>query len=370
MSKHHIRKTSPATATVILLITSILSSLFLAELFIREHYPKEIDTKALQQDIDNTRISSFTRPSNNRDIVYEFIPDVQTQWQGVTVRSSKDGYYRISAKAPRTYSTDNTFKLAVVGDSTAFGWKVQYEETYAYLLKKKIEKKINRKVELRNYSLPGYNSHQLLAIFKSRVVPWKPNLTILHYDHNDADPVKEKPPNYIPPEYGDNIIHSALIKFTMRRIRYKYNQTLTTAIKAKDNNETDLIFHNYRYAGPQYRKHLLALQELATQAQQADIPIVCFIFNTFTTLQADPEQDKMYSLLHKPLVPKLRNMGYIVVDSYPLSQKIFRQRGWKDWSHTWISKKDAHPNPLGHKIIAGMIWQRIKKTNILYQKIQ
>ncbi len=356
--------------SIILLLGAIILTLFLLEGFVRYQFHDDVDTTYLQQLVDSTRISSFTRPSANKDIVYEFIPNIRVQWKGVTVASSKDGCCRISAARPTPPSPPGAFRLAVIGDSTAFGWRVEYEDTYAFLLKKQIENKIGRRVVLRNYSLPGYNSHQLLAIFKERVVPWKPNLTILHYDHNDADPVREKPPNYIPPEYGNNIFHSALIKLIARRIRYQYNKNLTTSITSTHGKSPELIFRNYRYAGPQYESHLNNLKELAKLGKNNNIPIACFIFNTFETQQDDLDHDKMYVLLHKPLVPKLKEMGYFVIDSYPISQKIFNQRHWKDWSVTWFSNKDAHPNVLGHKIISNIIFDALNGSISNQGKIQ
>lgn len=356
--------------SILVLISSFLFIVLLLEFFVRFQFRDEVDTTRLRKIVSSTRISSFTRPSDNKDIVYEFIPNIRVRWKGVTIASSADGCCRVSARSLDSHQYDpGSFKLAIIGDSTAFGWRVEYEETYAYLLKEKLEKELGRRVELHNYSLPGYNSHQLLAVFEERVASWRPDLTILHYDHNDADPILEKPPNYIPPEYGDNILHSALLKFIVRRIRYQYNKNLSTVVgSAGKRNGLDKVYRNYYYDGPQYRQHLNNLDKLANIARIKDIPIVCFIFNTFEELHDNINNDKMYVLLHKPLVPKLRAMGYYVIDSYPSSQEVFRQRRWTDWRATWFSENDAHPNKLGHIIIANMIFANLPSEILKYNR--
>lgn len=76
------------------------------------------------------------------------------------------------------------------------------------------------RIEVRHYSVPGYNAQQELRMFQTRIKPYRPDCIILHRDHNDAEPTaKLMGAASMPVEYGDNPLRSALLKWSVRRLR-------------------------------------------------------------------------------------------------------------------------------------------------------
>lgn len=350
--------------TSLLLIIATLIACIIAEMFVRVKFKNEVDLQTLREELTKTKIDSFIRPSNNANLFYELLPNVRVKWNNSIVVTDPSGYFRISEVQKEPVLPD--IKVALVGDSTAFGWKVNYEETYGEILRKKLEDYTHKSISLRNYSVPGYNSHQILTTLKERVLEWNPDLIILHYDHNDADPIKQKPPNYIAPTYGENFLKSALVKFVMRRYRYFINLKLTSVPSDQENNP-EKILGNYRYAGPMFDKHINNLEKIIDIARKRDIPVICYVFNNFVTFAKNKEKDKTFTLLHKPLGKKLTSMGYMVIDSYEHGQRIFVENNWGDWKPTWCSARDAHPNQLGHQIIADIIFKYVSGKENLFQ---
>lgn len=73
----------------------------------------------------------------------------------------------------------------------------------------------------------------------------------------------------------------------------------------------------------------------------------------------------MYTLLHKPLVPKLESMGFLVLNTYPFSQILMEKQGWNNLSPTWRLERDGHPNPYGHKILSDLLFEETLKNDFL-----
>ena len=342
---------------VVTVVISTLVALGAAESLVRLFFKHEIDKEILQKRFDAINFGSFTRPSTNPELVFELIPSIDVEWWGSRVVADDDGYCRISGEVHEP--KDPRAKIALLGDSTAFGWRVEYEETYGEVLRRRLCADTGLSLALRNFSLPGYQSRQLRVCCQDRVIPWKPDLLILHYDHNDANPVNRKPRGYMPIDYGDNFLGSSLIRFAARRYR-EWQIYGLTELSIKNSSNRNKFLGNYCFAGPRYERHMIEMKRIAKLVRDAGIPCVVFIFNTRVVRAKEFEGDPMYRLLHKPLVERLSDMGFHVVDSYPFSQQLMAKSDWSDLSLTWLEPNDAHPSPRGHQLLAGYLFEEVK----------
>jgi lysophospholipase L1-like esterase len=345
----------------------VIAVLILADLAIRAIFANEVSTRRLRAREDTSVVAEFTRPSRDPGLVFELRPATDVRWAGVRVVTDSDGYARISAGRKAVERPD--VKIALLGDSTSFGWRVEYEDTYGEALRRMLEARSGRSVEVRNFSVPGYNSHHERVCLQNRVLPWKPDLVILHYDFNDADPIDTKPADYLAPEYGDNPLHSALVKLVVRRMRLIQLRRMTTAV-AEEPGNPEKFLHGYRISGPQYDRHLRELESLSESARALNIPVVAFIFDTWLSRQADPEKDPLYIFLHKPIAEKMKGWGYSVVDSYLHYQSLMADRGWEDLSPLWVDRSDGHPNPEGHAFIAQMLFDHLMSSGLWSQILE
>ncbi len=98
-----------------------------------------------------------------------------------TIVSNAEGF-RVSSlenkkQAPKT--------LYVLGDSSSFGWGVDYEKTYASLL---VEKLNASRFKLRNLSLPGFSSFQGKLLWQELEGIKNGDRVILSFGWNDSYP--------------------------------------------------------------------------------------------------------------------------------------------------------------------------------------
>jgi hypothetical protein len=354
-----VRKVVP---NLLLAVGSVLLVCVATELAFRLYFHGTLSTQSLQEQIDHTWLGEFTRPSAQPGLQYELKPGVDVNWGGVRVVTSSDGTYRTSPAHPAPLHP--ALKIAILGDSSAFGWGIAYQDTYGEVLRQQLEQRLGRPIELRNFSVPGYNSQQERVCFEAYVRPWKPDLVILHYDFNDADPVEGKPLNYIAADYGDNALHSVALKWYRRSLEQRrINRVMW--LPDEDPQHPTQVFAHYRCAGPQYDRHLHELEVIGQEAARDHIRLLAFIFNTWLERRQDFEQDPFYTLLHQPMVRALRRYGYAVVDSYPLYQQVMAANGWDNLIPLWIGPKDGHPSALGHRLIAQTLVEYIVTTGML-----
>lgn len=341
---------------VLLLLASSLVALFAVELAVRLFFRAEIDAERIAEANARTSFGAFTRPSRVPGLVYELKPGTRLAWGGLPLLAISDGGpYRINEEGEKEVPADAA-RLAVLGDSTSFGWRVPFAASYPEVLRRTLEERLGRPIAMRNFSVPGYNSEQERIVFEQRVLPWRPDLVVLHYDHNDWEPaIREKPPTYLDPAYGDNPLGSALVKLVARRLRVARETRRHHELLALEHR----LFEGYAYQGPLYDRHLEELSRIAETASARGIPVICLVFDAYLERSEEPLESEHYRLLHRGLAATLADQGYFVLELFHPYQKLMAAEGWKDLSPLWIGPEDAHPNETGHGLIAQALTQFI-----------
>ncbi|MBI5186495.1 MAG: SGNH/GDSL hydrolase family protein [Nitrospinae bacterium] len=337
-----------------------LSVCFLSgEIIVRFFFQDEISKERLEIGLrGNEGAKKLVRPSQDPEIFYELIPDLDTSFLGKSVKTNAEGLRVGKSDTGNDSSNDKKIRIAGVGDSSMFGWGVEQEDTYLRLLEGLLNNSnAEHKFRSFNFAVPGYNSAVESAVFKKKALKVKPHVLILHYDHNDAELLGELyPPDYIAPGVGDNFLHSALIKWTVRRVRYFLNKD---RIYYKNVNK---LFQGNFVEGPDYDNHLNALKEIASSAEKNGILPYIVIGDPWIKRVPDRNKDPHYLFLHKKLVFHLTKFGYGVLDLYDFFQFHMKKNDWENLRQLWIDTKfpyDAHPNEAGHKVIADAIFSRI-----------
>ena len=160
--------------------------------------------------------------------------------------------------------------------STSFGWRVNYEDTYGEKFRIAAEKLFDIPIELRNYSVPGYNASQEYYAFVDIINNFKPNLLIVHHDHNDSQATGwGYPPNYIPPQYGDNFLNSAFLKIVIRQIKVVSNRW---NLRTKTEDSRNEVVDGYYVSGPLYDSQPKLSSTIAKTGKGAGDPNCCDYF--------------------------------------------------------------------------------------------
>jgi lysophospholipase L1-like esterase len=330
---------------LLLAAASLVFALLMAEVAIRVLAPEKFDTELLRAKLEENSVRALIEPSEDPELYYELQPDLQIDYRGSRVVTGPDRY-RIADGPPSPKPAD--VRIALIGDSSSFGFRVDYEDSYPGMFRRHLERETGRRIELRNYSVPGYNAKQELQVFRSKVLPFEPDLLILHHDHNDAQLTGHGfPPTFIWPEYGDNPLHSALLKWALRR--WQASRHSRGIQEGERENE---FLDGYITDGPLYEDLLEARRALSDELRAAGVPAIAVIFNSAIRAEDDFETGERYLKLHKRMGDHLEGLGFYVLDLYPLYQSKLKEAGWSDLSEWWVDESDAHPNREGHRFIA------------------
>lgn len=82
--------------------------------------------------------------------------------------------------------SDGVFRVMTLGCSTTYGWGVDDDETYPYVLEQLLHDAGKTKVEVINGGQPGYTSFQGLWLWEKALAAYKPDLVLLGFVVQDA----------------------------------------------------------------------------------------------------------------------------------------------------------------------------------------
>ena len=344
---------TPLPARLALAAGATLVALLLAEAGVRVFAPQlrrvlpELgDTDWLREHPTDARLGHHRRPSADAGLVYELKPDLDIRFGESRVHTDARGM-RVPAQ-PTPLPPGDPLDVVVLGDSTAFGWRVDYEQSYPALLALLAQQDWKRPVRLTNLSVPGYNSEQELRLLEKVVLPDPPDLLIWHVDHNDASAILESyQPIVLAPEEGDNVLGSQLLKALLRgQARHELELRLHEQVPHER-------LGGYIASGALWERHVAALVRGATEARAAGIPTLFVLFDCNVCF--GQESDEHVARLHAPLLERLRAAGADVLDLYPALQAHAQAQAWQDLSPLWLEPTDPHPSVAGHALLAGLI---------------
>ncbi len=155
------------------------------------------------KDDGSVSLRSIIEPNVSDDIIYTLRPNLNVKFQGVPVRTNS-----FAMRGPETTleKPADTYRIMLLGDSFAFGWGVNEEESFARLLEKKLSEQTQKKVEVLNFGTPGYSTFQEVSHFLSTGINFSPNAVLVFYIEND-----NQPPFFI--DTGDEGLQSAVSLF-------------------------------------------------------------------------------------------------------------------------------------------------------------
>ena len=118
-------------------------------------------------------------------IIYTLRPNLSDKFTGVQVNTNSQGMRNAEVQLDKP---EGLFRLALLGDSFAFGWGVDENKIFA----RETEVEFNRDpglktLEVLNFGVPGYSTFQEVALFKEMGLKFKPDAVLVFLIHNDFD---------------------------------------------------------------------------------------------------------------------------------------------------------------------------------------
>jgi lysophospholipase L1-like esterase len=123
-------------------------------------------------------------------IGHQHRPNREAKLMGVDVRTNSKGLRDREFSYERT---PGTLRIIALGDSFTEGWGVPYEDTFP----KRIEKMYadhGVKAEVINTGVGNYNTIQEVEYFLTELYKYQPDVVVLNYFVNDAEPVPHDSP--------------------------------------------------------------------------------------------------------------------------------------------------------------------------------
>jgi hypothetical protein len=343
------KRTKDMVVKIEILFVAVVFTFFLLEGIVRVFFKDQIDPKALSRQFYTA--VGYVEFSENPVLILQMKKNIETIDRNVHIRTDENGY-RVSTVALES-PNPSAIKIAVVGDSTAFGWGIEYEDTYTCSLARKMGKETGKDVVVKNYCVPGYNTIQELEVYRTKIKQWKPDLLLIHHDNNDPETYGQNTFSAVlTPEYGDNRFHCALYKFSRRTIKRSILQTKNSIWRSK-HQFVKIRESLYVSGGPIYDEHVKALDALINEAE-ADGTQAITILGIFCVFQNDEESQNVYEKLHQPLEQHLLDNGKNVWDMYKPALKKIQESGLSDTISWWVSPetRDYHLNTIGHEFVA------------------
>jgi lysophospholipase L1-like esterase len=119
----------------------------------------------------------------DKDLFWRLRPD-----QTITSEFFKGKTYRINRQGFRGGDFEiekKGLRVAVLGNSCAFGWSITYEETFADILRQRLIGAGIEKAQVYNFAVPGYSSFQGKLNYSKYIRDYKPDVLIVAFGWND-----------------------------------------------------------------------------------------------------------------------------------------------------------------------------------------
>ena len=258
---------------------------------------------------------------------HEHIPGQSADFNGVNIKINSKG---LRDREFDYLKKENTRRILFLGDSLTLGWGVAFKSIFTKLLEKSLTKQDNIPTEVINTGVGNYNSEQEYTFYKNFGFKYNPDITMLLYFINDAEPT---------PIYKDSI-------FMEKSIFVVFLWSQLNKIWAKFEKKKKFIsYYRQLYiegseSWSKSKKSLLGIKNLVNKNKKNFIVAICPELRVFKNSYPFEEE-------HKKILNFLKKSKIYFIDLLP----IFKNKVEREES-IWVSHEDSHPNALGHKIIA------------------
>lgn len=265
-------------------VLSVLAALCLAEVAFRlldrfgvVEYPRYDEAKVVHRFSENPRLVYELKPSFAGHMI-----------EGVAVRTNslgmRDREYTLS-KPP------GVVRIAVVGDSVAFGGDMEVEHVFSEVLEAKLNEAAPGKYEVMNFAVVGYNSEQEEIVLREKVLPASPDVVFVAYCLNDdsyTDGLGEMGREMHPASLGPRL-HSKLVSYLLhnrerrdfdkkadfRPVVHLFEQL--AALSRSANFKPVVIVFPYRYDSVESYQHKQKHEALHDLARRNNLAVVDFL---------------------------------------------------------------------------------------------
>lgn len=289
--------------------------------------------------------SSFYKLSDAPGIFYEHKPNASGTLFGQEVRLNSFGMRddEVTLEKPA-----GTYRIALLGDSTAFGYGMPRGEYIADLLEERLRAN-GAKAEVLNFAVTGYSTDQQIAELRQQVLPFSPDLVLVIHHLNDI--------------YGPSVTSltpSPILKFLAAHSSLFgcFNQG-GKLVNSQPTGVSHQFSGSYEevYANPKaWESYTTILQDLKAVGIDNDVPIAMAYLPIFKDLNKYPYTQIQDEIARKAEMTGIKNIKmYPPYVSFPDSPESYRVFG----------DDIDHPNLKGNALLTDIIYNELIRYQLL-----
>jgi len=280
------------------------------------------------------------RPVADPRLSFVHVPNSRAFLMGVDVRINSRGlrdYEYPLEKAP------GVFRIMILGDSTTLGWGVPLERNVPKIL----ESELNqaglpgyKRVEVINAGVGNYNTVQEVTYYQTEGRAFHPDLVILQYFINDAEPVPQEKKGF----FRDR---SYLASFAISRF-----DVLLRLLRLRPDWKT---YYRSLYEDDRsgFQAAKVALRGLVDTTRKDGTALLVALLPELHQINGSYPFIEAHEKIHKVLAP----------EGVPFIELIDGLRNHGPESSLWVTPLDAHPNAKANSLIAAQLRDWILKTH-------
>lgn len=339
--------------TFLIIISSVIASA-IGEIYFRLFQPQSIIPRYVE-----------TSPYGIRKNIGNVSGEMITSEYKHEFRTNSQGF-----RGNREYSLkkpSNIFRIIVLGDSVVLGHGVADDKTFSAVLEKKLSQE--RRTEVINMGVSGFGTAEELIQFRNTGLKYDPDLVIIGYFPNDPYNIQvsklfkiengslvQDQKSFVPatfirdqlykiPGYSFLSQHSHLLNFIRSQFSSYYTKKLGRENKIKSTTPRVL-------SKKQMELTAALINEFISELNNNKLPLIILNIPLIS-------QGRTFTNLPKELI-KSDKFTYLI----DVKEEIYSGHSLEKISY----KKDRHPKPFGHQLIAEWLESFVKKK--IWQEIQ
>lgn len=283
--------------------------------------------------------AELKKPLPYDNLPFHHFPNKQGSYYGVDIKTNSLGFrdYEYSIEKP-----SGKKRILFLGDSFTLGWGVPFDHTFS----KQLEATLNKKddsYQVINMGIGNYNSIMEVELFKLKGLMLNPDLVILMYFINDAEPTPKR---------------MSALGYFFKKHSYLYGFLFDRYSKLKARFNKNFSWQNY-YSQLYSREsanlsaNKKAIKELFDLCEQAGIKVL---------------------VVNIPELHKLKDYPFSFAGEYIKSLALEADVPFLDMLNSfvdygpellWVSPEDSHANVKTNTIIAGQIYKKMQEDNLI-----
>jgi hypothetical protein len=303
------------------------------------------------------KMDYFTYPGAGYSLMK---PDQHYEYRNIPVDINEQG---LRSPQVEYEKNDGVYRVLNLGDSVAMGWGVRQEETYGQILAGLLASKFNRKVEVINGAVPGWNLENELAFREAEGLRYDPDLILLDLTlAND--------------QFGESALmwdrQPSLLKWLRDNTHFwpfMMIQMKWAAAKLKGESRIDLTnppnqpgkYFPEDANHPRWEHLTDQIRQIGEITKEREIPLIVVIF----PIEFQVFDDSFSTLPQTIYSNWTNNSGSLTVDLLPAYRQACEAKPGGEciledrylFADVWM-----HPSAFGHRIAAEEINKAISKS--------